>query len=596
MKKQFLYILTSTFILASCGGGGGGGSIEFPSNPIVPPTTVNLSAEPTLILVDETATLSWSSTNATSCSANWTEKTTSSGSEVITVGSTGINSFSISCTGPGGTTQATVDIEVHIFNECMDDEIAVSNINELNESMTLSSGSGRDDVIYLKDGIYLFDDVIVYDAQGTTENLILKGCFEGNSNIVFDGQNKSRIFEFQKNGPSSVDNDPTHAQPPFPSLEIYDVTFTGARWDSIDTSGSCWSVNGMGCGSAIYADRYHLKLHNVSFIDNEATSGTSGGHLVNNIVNLEISDSEFNNNTANGSFHAGIIRFAGDLNISNTRFINNTGGYSLHAGIHAYVNCHKRTIKDSLFESNHYAYYSLIWDCGSEDKSEIQQEIINSDFIDNKYAFVIRGTNVNIINSRFIGNYLGYGNYNEGMCDNDLNGTFDGTQITGHDMNCITGAAIMFDKYMYDWSVLNIQDSTFSNNSARDFGGAIDMLGSVRCDESDYFRYACEDVSDEPYYDLIINNSTFSGNESHRGAAISIAKRGPQKGNVLIENSTFTQNIATVPDGYEQNVEDIETSVLVVGGDAEISNTTFSDNEADFVIQVKGSLSCDNSC
>ena len=49
-----------------------------------------------------------------------------------------------------------------------------------------------------------------------------------NSNIIFDGQNKSRIFEFQKNGPASSDNDNANARPPFPSLEIYNVTFTGA--------------------------------------------------------------------------------------------------------------------------------------------------------------------------------------------------------------------------------------------------------------------------------------------------------------------------------------------------------------------------------
>ena len=36
MKKLSLYILTSTFILASCGGGGGGGGDLAPPAPIYP--------------------------------------------------------------------------------------------------------------------------------------------------------------------------------------------------------------------------------------------------------------------------------------------------------------------------------------------------------------------------------------------------------------------------------------------------------------------------------------------------------------------------------------------------------------------------------
>ena len=50
------------------------------------------------------------------------------------------------------------------------------------------------------------------------------------------------------------------------------------------------------------------------------------------------------------------------------------------------------------------------------------------------------------------------------------------------------------------------------------------------------------------------------------------------------------------PEEYIQTVEDYETSIIVTGGNAEIYNTTFLNNEAEIELQVKGSLQCDNSC
>jgi len=74
-----------------------------PTNPSTSIPTVSLSASPTTIVSDEkfgTVTLSWSSTNATSC--NFEKQTLStSGSMTVSLAQTG--TYSISCTGPGGT-------------------------------------------------------------------------------------------------------------------------------------------------------------------------------------------------------------------------------------------------------------------------------------------------------------------------------------------------------------------------------------------------------------------------------------------------------------------------------------------------------------
>ena len=217
--------------------------------------------------------------------------------------------------------------------------------------------------------------------------------------------------------------------------------------------------------------------------------------------------------------------------------------------------------------------------------------------------------NLNITNSKFIDNYEGVGGLN--ASNNPCDSLGNGGNYSYHSGSCASGGAINLNKIFSDdfdsyWGVLTIKDSEFTGNSATDFGGAINMGGSVRCDDSfsEYYRAGCNEysygnivsnISAEPF-DIVIKNSTFKNNSSHRGAAISLGKVFPQAGNILIENSIFESNIATIPEGYEQNVEDLESSIVVVGGNAEIYNTTFLDNVADIEIWIKGTLSCDNSC
>ena len=121
MKKLSLYILTSTFILASCGGGGGGGGSSTPSAPSTPAPTVNFSASSSSVATGTSVTLTFSSSNATSCSASgstdWTgDKGTSGSGDVKIV--YGTNTFSLSCTGSGGSSSKSVTVEgTQIFDE-----------------------------------------------------------------------------------------------------------------------------------------------------------------------------------------------------------------------------------------------------------------------------------------------------------------------------------------------------------------------------------------------------------------------------------------------------------------------------------------------
>ena len=78
------------------------------------PPTVNLSVDPPSVLSGESATLSWSPTNATSCTASdgWTgAKAVNGGSEATTALSADTN-FTLACTGDGGTSSETVTVTV----------------------------------------------------------------------------------------------------------------------------------------------------------------------------------------------------------------------------------------------------------------------------------------------------------------------------------------------------------------------------------------------------------------------------------------------------------------------------------------------------
>lgn len=97
--------LVAALGLAACGGGGGGST---------PAATASLSANPTSVAPGGTTTLTWSSTNATSCTAGggWSGTKGTSGSET-SAALNATTSFTLTCTGSGGTSaQQSVSVSV----------------------------------------------------------------------------------------------------------------------------------------------------------------------------------------------------------------------------------------------------------------------------------------------------------------------------------------------------------------------------------------------------------------------------------------------------------------------------------------------------
>ena len=78
--------------------------------------TASLSANPTTTGAGQTTTLTWSSTEASSCTASgeWSGTLASSGSQVVTPGGVGSHAYSITCGNPGAPAQANVSVTASI--------------------------------------------------------------------------------------------------------------------------------------------------------------------------------------------------------------------------------------------------------------------------------------------------------------------------------------------------------------------------------------------------------------------------------------------------------------------------------------------------
>lgn len=102
------YILVLIF-LASCGGGGGGGSNPAPTPP-EPQASVTLTSDFTEIGRGKDFTLTWSSENASGCSASgdWTGEKGTSGSETLSSDTRGNLSFTLNCSGASSTVSVMV--------------------------------------------------------------------------------------------------------------------------------------------------------------------------------------------------------------------------------------------------------------------------------------------------------------------------------------------------------------------------------------------------------------------------------------------------------------------------------------------------------
>lgn len=95
-------------VVTGCGGGGSSGT------PAPPSIAVTISVSPTTITLGQPATVTWSSTNATGCTASgeWSGARATSGNEIVTPQSAGSKMFTLSCTGPNGNASNSATLTV----------------------------------------------------------------------------------------------------------------------------------------------------------------------------------------------------------------------------------------------------------------------------------------------------------------------------------------------------------------------------------------------------------------------------------------------------------------------------------------------------
>ncbi len=104
--SQVISPATTTAYMLNCSGAGGSAvrAVTVTVQTTVPPT-VDVNVTPRSITLGQSATLSWSTTNATSCSASGplSGPRATSGSEIVTPASAGTYNYRLTCSGPGGT-------------------------------------------------------------------------------------------------------------------------------------------------------------------------------------------------------------------------------------------------------------------------------------------------------------------------------------------------------------------------------------------------------------------------------------------------------------------------------------------------------------
>ena len=117
---KYLNILIPLLLL-SCGGGGGGGAEDF--TPVSTSTSANLSPSVSLtasensLVINDSLTLSWNSTNTTNCTASgsWSGNKNITGSETIQVTNTGSNTYTLNCSGSNGSSNISIVVIANGF-------------------------------------------------------------------------------------------------------------------------------------------------------------------------------------------------------------------------------------------------------------------------------------------------------------------------------------------------------------------------------------------------------------------------------------------------------------------------------------------------
>jgi len=577
-------VLALLLTLCACGGGGGSSKSGDTGQASKSLLSIAISADATNVKVGQTLKVS--------ATATYSDGSTQDVSSVATWSTADVALASVSSAGTVKALSAgTVRISASLsgFNQAFDlnvlqlcrftnvtDGILVSNAQQLRTALANAGGNGKDDIIYINGGTYIADTPFVYDAKGGVDKISLIGCDK--EDVVFDGLSQKRVFHFQKNG--AISNYLSSQQynihnPPFPSLLISKLTVK----------------NGKDVG------------------DNN-TYGRNGGGMLIERYTTELDQLVF---TANyGQYWGGGFAGAGDLTIRSSRFTGNT---ALQAGS-AFESCGSIVMYDTIVEGGNFsqAFNGVAISrtiCVEANYANKNVSIYRSTFRSNGGALGVIGGyglqqdgsgNVPLgevliedsifqDNARHALDFVNAGNMTVRRTQFLRNGPrknsdeFEGlwADCTHQSFSCSWGGAIAIRSGI---GILRFEDSEFTDNNSPNYGGAI-FHGGGNCELNESPCLPLLDPrSKQP--SLVLVNTLFKGNRSHRGAAVSIGRlpggQGFQFGNAMIVGGAFENNVATVvvPSSGKMPIDGLVSSVLYVGGQLTLcGQTSFQGNLAD---------------
>ena len=107
---NYFKFLSLLIFLTSCGGGGGGGSADV--NPVVLNVSLSFSSNLSEIYIHNKIILTWSSSNADSCSASgdWSGTKANNGSEEIVIREAKESSFTITCSSSSSSANKNITV------------------------------------------------------------------------------------------------------------------------------------------------------------------------------------------------------------------------------------------------------------------------------------------------------------------------------------------------------------------------------------------------------------------------------------------------------------------------------------------------------
>lgn len=405
-----------------------------------------------------------------------------------------------------------------VASSCADPDFttASSNINTALD-LALAEVDNDGDTVIICDGDYTYvADITLHDGAVGHDVINIEAA--PRAEVTLDGDDRWQLLKFAN----------------MTSVSVTGISFLDAQ---VDTNGAAIQIMGgtlniVDCsfanggtatvnGGAIYSEPGHVTISGSTFTDNRA--GAEGGAVaVENAVDGEgvtVSDSLFTGNSeaegaaisVNGDFSAAIIT------VTDSEFVNNDGRYgaiTIDGGTVELTN----VLMDG--NNNTTGEGGAVW--AGEGLTVRHSEFTNnSSAEDDGGALYNADGSLEVANSQFTNNSSGEGDEGGAIavanCDEV---SVSGNQFLRNTAGDEGGGAINIDCDA-DADVL-VSRNTFTGNSARRYGGAIDQE-----DDDFVIRYV---------------RNTFTGNSVTDKTTGPLDRRGGQGGAVWVSNATFSGN------------------------------------------------------